>query len=395
MKKRTLVFCLVIQVLLYKSLFAQPLIIIEQNYDQAKLLATQQEKLLLIDFYTTWCVPCKQLDKQVFRDSSISKKVAKDFIVLRYNAENDSIFQLTKKHHIAMYPSAVVLNTEQRIIRQQYGTGGPDTNMVNNYLDFLEKAKQAHRTNFFIKGVSASAQLPYPSFYINYVNRVDVKNFKQALNQYWDTLTNLLAEVPFKIFCYFGGGNDKLNHYFLENRAAFEASYGDVDVKFATSMIIFDKTYTALLAVNRPAFDSAQHLARLYQEGKEVQKYIDYMEQRMLRAEGRWGAAYNHLKALEKKKQAPDEDIVMFCEAATDKCNDKQVLNKAVIWMKKIVVKDPGYAKLAIYGRLLFKTGQKQTSLQIMKKAVEAGKKANEDTKEEEKWILQHFPRSS
>jgi thiol-disulfide isomerase/thioredoxin len=151
MKKRTLVFCLVIQVLLYKSLFAQPLIIIEQNYDQAKLLATQQEKLLLIDFYTTWCVPCKQLDKQVFRDSSISKKVAKDFIVLRYNAENDSIFQLTKKHHIAMYPSAVVLNTEQRIIRQQYGTGGPDTNMVNNYLDFLEKAKQAHPYDSFIQ----------------------------------------------------------------------------------------------------------------------------------------------------------------------------------------------------------------------------------------------------
>lgn len=395
MKKKTLVLCLVIQVLLCKSLFAQSLVVIEQNYDKAMLLAIQQQKLLLIDFYTTWCVPCKQLDKQVFQDSSTSKKIADDFIVLRYNAEKDSVYQLTKKHHIGMYPSAIVLNKKQGVVSQQYGTGGPDKDLVTNYLAFLQKAKELDNAQFFIKGISPSAEMAYPDFYANYVNRVDIKNSKAFINQYWDTLTNLLSEIPFKIFCYFGGGNDKWNQYFFDNRTAFETLYGELDVKFASSMIISDKAFGSLLAVNRPGFDSAMNMVRMYQGKEEGQKYIDYMEQRMLQAEGRWDAAYNYLKSLEQKKQVTDEDIIRFGDAALAKCDNRSVLEKSVKWIKPIVTKNPGYENLALYSRLLFKTGQKQSSLLMMKKAIEAGKKTNEDTKEEEKWILQHFPQSS
>lgn len=392
MKKNCLAFCIITQMLCSQHLFAQQLTIIEQNYGQAKQLAQQEQKLLLVDFYTTWCGPCKLLDKLVFRDTMISSSIAKDFIVLRYNAEKDSVYQLTLKHHIAMYPSAVILNGEQRVVRQQYGTGGPDKDIVINYLAFLEQARQLNKANFFIKGLAPSTQLAYPGFYVNYVNRVDLKNSNVQVNHYWDTLTNLLQEIPFKIFCYFGGGNEKLNNYFLQHKTEFQTLYGETDVKFATYMIINSKSYEALQSVNRPRFDSAMNIVKLYVGGEEAQKYIDIMEPRMLQAEGRWGAAYNYLETM--KKRASTENIIRFCETAVNKCDDKPVLEKSAKWMKAIVAKDPDHENLAVYARLLLKTGKKQQALEIMKKAVEAGKKSNQDTKEEEKWIRQYFPGS-
>lgn len=395
MKKKYLLFCILTQILFTQDLFTQSLTIVEQDYEKAKLLARQEQKLLLVDFYTTWCAPCKLLDKLVFRDTVVSRSIAKDFIVLRYDAEKDSVHQLTLKHHIAMYPSAVILNREQYVVRQQYGTGGPDKDLVVNYLAFLDQAKQLNKANFFIKGISSSTQLPYPAFYINYVNRVDIKNIKEQVNQYWDTLTNLSQEIPFKIFCYFGGGNEKLNNYFLQHTAGFQTLYGETDVKFATSMIINDKSYEALKSVNRPRFDSAMNLAKTYLNEKEAEDYIAFMEQRMLQAEGRWGAAYNYLETMKKKKRASTGDIIRFCEIAADKCDDKLVLEKSTKWMKAISVKDQVHENLAVYARLLFKTGRKQQSLVIMKKAVEAGKKANQDITKYEKWIRQYFPSAS
>ncbi len=112
-----------------------------------------------------------------------------------------------------------------------------------------------------------------------------------------------------------------------------------MDVKFATSMIISEKSFGALESVNRLAFDSAMNMIRMYQEKEQGQNYIDYMEMRMLQAEGRWNEAYNYLKLLEKKKQVSDDDITRFCEAIADKCNDKGVLEKAGRWMSIIVGK--------------------------------------------------------
>lgn len=391
MMKKISLFYSLLYILYCQGLVAQPLTIIEQDYNQAKSLAAEQQKLLLIDFYTTWCGPCKLLDKQVFQDSNTSKKIAGDFIVLRYNAEKDSVYQLTKKHHIGMYPSAVILNAQERVVHQQYGTGGGDKELVVNYLAFLAKAKSLHRNGFFIKGVSTATQMDYPSFYANYINRTEIKNIKKMTDQYWDTLSNLKGEIPFKVFCYFGGGNEKQNQYFLQHKKEFEKLFGETDVNFATSMIISDKAFGALQSVNRAAFDSAMTLVKTYQAGKDAKRYIEFMEQRMLQAEGRWADAYTYLESLKKKKRASGEDIIRFCDAAFNKCEDKAVLGKSLVWMKAVADREPGYENLALYGRLLFKTGHKEESLDIMKKAIEAGKQMNEDTKEEEAWIRRHF----
>ena len=64
-------------------------IIIDQDFEKALQVASAENKLIFIDFYTTWCAPCKKLDKLVFKNDSIQQILKKDFVLLKYNAEND------------------------------------------------------------------------------------------------------------------------------------------------------------------------------------------------------------------------------------------------------------------------------------------------------------------
>ncbi len=69
------------------NVFSQQLTIIDQDYDKAKSIALKENKLILIDFYTTWCVPCKKLDKLIFQNDTLQQKLAADFILLKYDAK--------------------------------------------------------------------------------------------------------------------------------------------------------------------------------------------------------------------------------------------------------------------------------------------------------------------
>ena len=151
--------------------FCQKLTIIDQDYELAKLESKKQNKLIIIDFYTSWCAPCKVLDKLVFQDTTVANEIAEQFIVLKYNAEKDSIHKLSLKHHVAMYPTTIILNQNQYVINKLFGTGGPDKDIVANYKKLTKEAIELNNENKYIIGVSTSTNLIYPKFYVEYVYR--------------------------------------------------------------------------------------------------------------------------------------------------------------------------------------------------------------------------------
>lgn len=50
------------------------------------------EKLYIIDFYTSWCGWCKQMDKTTFTDPTVIKIINKYYTAIKFNAEGTSEF---------------------------------------------------------------------------------------------------------------------------------------------------------------------------------------------------------------------------------------------------------------------------------------------------------------
>jgi thioredoxin-related protein len=89
------------------------------SYDQAVANAAQQKKLVFIDFYTTWCGPCKMLDQTTLKDAWVRTWLAEHTVALKIDAEKE--LKLAEKLKVEYYPTLIFLNSEGKQVERVSG----------------------------------------------------------------------------------------------------------------------------------------------------------------------------------------------------------------------------------------------------------------------------------
>ncbi len=93
------------------------------NFDEASKQAAQSDKIVLVDFYTTWCGPCKMLDKNTWTDSEVIKLLRDKTVSLRLDAEKETA--LAKRYKIEAYPSVLLIKPDGTEIDRLVGYRDP------------------------------------------------------------------------------------------------------------------------------------------------------------------------------------------------------------------------------------------------------------------------------
>jgi thiol-disulfide isomerase/thioredoxin len=90
---------------------------LQQALDQAR--ATN--KAIFVDCYTSWCVPCKQMDANVFILDSVADYFNQNLISLKIDMEKEQGSEIGSKYSIGAYPSYLLLDGNGKVLYKFVG----------------------------------------------------------------------------------------------------------------------------------------------------------------------------------------------------------------------------------------------------------------------------------
>lgn len=94
-----------------------------RDLDAAKQEAKQSGKPILVDFFATWCGPCKKMDSQTWNDAEVSKQLDA-WIPVKIDVDQHQ--ELAASYKVKGVPTLVFLGPDGRLLSTFVGFAGPD-----------------------------------------------------------------------------------------------------------------------------------------------------------------------------------------------------------------------------------------------------------------------------
>jgi thiol:disulfide interchange protein len=119
--------------LLFSSslLMAQDVQFFQGTWQEANALAAKENKLIMVDAYTDWCGPCKQMDKLMFHgNQEVADKINSNFIAYKIDCERDFGLVFSRKFKVMGYPSLLFFNSEGQLIDRKLGFDADQKNFL-------------------------------------------------------------------------------------------------------------------------------------------------------------------------------------------------------------------------------------------------------------------------
>lgn len=89
--------------------------------------AKAEKKIVFLDAYTTWCGPCKLLQKNVFTKPEVGALFNQKFINVKVDMESGEGPKLARKYPLEGYPTLFFINPDGEIVKQVIGYQEPGT----------------------------------------------------------------------------------------------------------------------------------------------------------------------------------------------------------------------------------------------------------------------------
>ena len=86
------------------------------SFTSLKAKAAQENKLIFIDCYTSWCAPCKWMDNNVFTLPAVAEQYNKYFINARFDMEKGEGIALRKEYNVGSFPTYLFIDSKGKLV---------------------------------------------------------------------------------------------------------------------------------------------------------------------------------------------------------------------------------------------------------------------------------------
>jgi len=114
---------LIIPALLFSVLgFSQGIEFEHGTWKEVLAKAQQNNKPIFVDVFTTWCGPCKMMDRDIFPLESVGKIYNAGFVCYHLDAEKGEGIEVAKKYEVRAYPTYLFIKADGTLFFRSLGS---------------------------------------------------------------------------------------------------------------------------------------------------------------------------------------------------------------------------------------------------------------------------------
>ncbi len=108
--------------LLCFSIISQPLLanipFQEISLEEARRQASQEDKLFFIHFTAGWCMPCRWMEENTFRDSDLVSYVKTNYLAVKVDIDRSEYKELQKQFEVKILPTILIFSASGALLHK-------------------------------------------------------------------------------------------------------------------------------------------------------------------------------------------------------------------------------------------------------------------------------------
>lgn len=108
------------------------------SIEEAEKHAKVVDKPLFVNFFATWCSPCKWMEEATFKDVEVQKILKERYVTVNINIDEAEGLRLKAKYEIKFLPTMIIINHDSRVTARIEESVGP-----GRLLDLLQQTSSS------------------------------------------------------------------------------------------------------------------------------------------------------------------------------------------------------------------------------------------------------------
>ncbi|WP_341227913.1 thioredoxin family protein [uncultured Arcticibacterium sp.] len=108
------------------------------TYDNFLRSAKKQHKPIILDFWASWCGPCKKMDRETFSNPDLAEYLNENYLVYRVNIDSEDGKAIIERFGVKEFPTLLVADYKGNEVTKLKGFYYP--NYLTKTLDGLDES---------------------------------------------------------------------------------------------------------------------------------------------------------------------------------------------------------------------------------------------------------------
>lgn len=157
------------------------------TWEEALLKARQEDRIIFVDAFTTWCGPCRNMAANTFPNEAVGEFFNANFISMKMDMEKEPGLTFRQKFPVSAYPTLLFIDADEKLVQKSVGAKNP-----TDLIKLAESVVASYDKSYKYAEAYAAGDRSYALIY-NYVAALNKagKPTNKIANEYIATQSDL------------------------------------------------------------------------------------------------------------------------------------------------------------------------------------------------------------